>query len=121
MRPDLVVVLPEFLDDLLAVRELLPAEVRVQPVLPWLLWCDVRRRGEHARECPAIDITLSIRSEWVIEVLSWLVTVHGASAFVRSDNGSKFVARPSKTTSWWPGRLRGREGEVLAPYVFRSC
>jgi putative transposase len=48
---------------------------------------------EYTRECLAIDVAPSIRSERVIEVLSRLITVHGAPAFVRSDNGPEFVAQ----------------------------
>jgi putative transposase len=48
---------------------------------------------EYTRECLAIDVAGSIRSERVIEVLARLITVHGAPAFVRSDNGPEFVAQ----------------------------
>ncbi len=42
---------------------------------------------EFTRECLAIDVAGSIRSNRVIEVLSKLVSVHGAPAYLRSDNG----------------------------------
>jgi putative transposase len=50
---------------------------------------------EFTRECLAIDVDVagSIRSSRVIEVLSKLVSVHGAPAHLRSDNGSEFVSR----------------------------
>src|SRR5271165_5972341 len=48
---------------------------------------------EFTRECLAIDVAGSIRSHRVIEVLSKLVSVHGAPAYLRSDNGSEFVSR----------------------------
>src|SRR5271170_6155491 len=48
---------------------------------------------EFTRECLAIDVAGSIRSNRVIEVLSKLVSVHGAPAYLRSDNGSEFVSR----------------------------
>ena len=48
---------------------------------------------EFTRECLAIDVAGSIRSGRVIEVLSKLVSVHGAPAYLRSDNGSEFVSR----------------------------
>jgi len=48
---------------------------------------------EFARECLAIDVAGSIRSNRVIEVLSKLVSIHGAPAHVRSDNGPEFVSR----------------------------
>ena len=42
---------------------------------------------EFTHECLAIDVAGSIRSKRVIEVLSRLVSVHGAPLFLRSDNG----------------------------------
>jgi putative transposase len=47
---------------------------------------------EWTREALAIDVAGSIRSGRVIEVLSRLVSVHGAPRFLRSDNGPEFVA-----------------------------
>ncbi len=47
---------------------------------------------EYTRECLAIDVAGSIRSGRVIEVLSKLVSVHGARC-LRSDNGPEFVSR----------------------------
>jgi putative transposase len=48
---------------------------------------------EWTRECLAIDVAGSIRSARVIEVLARLVSVHGAPAYLRSDNGPEFVSR----------------------------
>jgi putative transposase len=48
---------------------------------------------EYTRECLAIDVAGSIRSGRVIEVLSKLVSVHGAPRCLRSDNGPEFVSR----------------------------
>jgi len=48
---------------------------------------------EYTRECLAIDVAGSIRSARVIEVLSRLVSVHGAPRYLRSDNGPEFVSR----------------------------
>ena len=48
---------------------------------------------EFTRECLAIDVAGSIRSARVIEVLSKLISVHGAPRRLRSDNGSEFVSR----------------------------
>ena len=48
---------------------------------------------EYTRECLAIDVAGTIRSERVIEVLARLVAAHGAPRFVRSDNGPEFVAQ----------------------------
>ena len=48
---------------------------------------------EFTRECLAIDVAGGIRSGRVIEVLTQLVSVHGAPWYLRSDNGPEFVAR----------------------------
>jgi putative transposase len=48
---------------------------------------------EYTRECLAIDVAGSIRSARVIEVLSKLVSVHGAPRYLRSDNGPEFISR----------------------------
>jgi len=48
---------------------------------------------EYTRECLAIDVAGSIRSGRVIEVLSRLVSVHGAPRYLRSDNGPEFISR----------------------------
>jgi putative transposase len=47
---------------------------------------------EYTRECLAIDVAGGIRSSRVIEVLTQLVSVHGAPRYLRSDNGPEFVA-----------------------------
>lgn len=48
---------------------------------------------EYTRECLAIDVAGSIRSGPVIEVLSQLISLHGALRYLRSDNGPEFVSR----------------------------
>ncbi len=48
---------------------------------------------EYTRECLAIDVAGSIRSGRVVEVLSQLVSLHGAPRYLRSDNGPEFVSR----------------------------
>ena len=48
---------------------------------------------EFTRECLAIDVAGGIRSGRVIEVLTQLVSIHGAPRHLRSDNGPEFVAR----------------------------
>src|SRR5687768_967376 len=47
---------------------------------------------EWTRESLAIDVAGGIRSGRVIEVLTQLVSVHGAPRHLRSDNGPEFVA-----------------------------
>jgi putative transposase len=54
---------------------------------------------EFTHECLAIDVAGSIRSKRVIEVLSRLVSLHGAPPFLRSDNGPEFVTRASTASS----------------------
>lgn len=51
---------------------------------------------EFTRECLAIDVAASIRSDRVIEVLSRLISVRGAPRRLRSDNGPEFVASAVK-------------------------
>ena len=48
---------------------------------------------EYTRECLAIDVTGSIRSNRVIKVLSRLVSQRGAPCHLRSDNGLEFVSK----------------------------
>ena len=48
---------------------------------------------EWTHEALAIDVQGSIRSKRVIEVLSRLVSQHGAPRYLRSDNGPEFVSR----------------------------
>ena len=48
---------------------------------------------EWTRECLAIDVAGSIRSGRVVDVLSRLVSVHGAPRYLRSDNGPEFVSK----------------------------
>ena len=47
---------------------------------------------EFTRQCLAIDVAGSIRSARVIEVLSRLVSQHGAPIYLRSDSGPEFVS-----------------------------
>jgi putative transposase len=48
---------------------------------------------EWTRESLEIDVQGSIRSGRVIEVLSRLISLHGAPRYLRSDNGPEFVSR----------------------------
>lgn len=47
---------------------------------------------EYTRECLAIDVAGSIRSERLIEVLARLISVRGAPGYLRSDHGPEFVS-----------------------------
>lgn len=48
---------------------------------------------EYTRECLAIDVAGSIRSNRVIEVLARLISVHGTPRYLRCDNGPEFVSK----------------------------
>lgn len=47
---------------------------------------------EHSRECLAIDVARSLKSEDVLERLSDLFVRRGVPMYIRSDNGSEFTA-----------------------------
>lgn len=47
---------------------------------------------EWTRECLAIEVSGSIRSRHVIEVLARLISIHGAPRYLRSDNGPEFIS-----------------------------
>ena len=47
---------------------------------------------EHTRECLAIDVARSLKSEDVLERLSDLFVRRGVPTYIRSDNGSEFTA-----------------------------
>lgn len=48
---------------------------------------------EFTRECLAIDVAGSIRSNRVIEILAKLISIHGAPRYLRCDNGPEFVSK----------------------------
>jgi putative transposase len=47
---------------------------------------------EYTRECLAIRVERSLTGGIVAETLEWLFLVHGAPAYMRSDNGGEFIA-----------------------------
>jgi transposase InsO family protein len=47
---------------------------------------------EYTRECLAIDVARTLRSDDVLERLSWLFATRGVPEHVRSDNGPEFTA-----------------------------
>jgi putative transposase len=53
---------------------------------------------EHSRECLAIDVARSLKSEDVLERLSDLFVRRGVPTYLRSDNGSEFTA--NKVREW---------------------
>jgi len=48
---------------------------------------------EFTRECLAIDVARSLKSDDVLERLSWLFVTRGVPEHIRSDNGPEFTAR----------------------------
>ena len=48
---------------------------------------------EHTRECLAIDVARTLRSDDVLERLAWLFVTRGVPQHIRSDNGPEFTAR----------------------------
>jgi putative transposase len=71
---------------------------------------------EFTHECLAIDVAGSIRSKRVIEVLSRLISTHGAPLFLRSDNGPEFVSRRDPRVDRRERHRHGadRSGQALA-------
>ena len=47
---------------------------------------------EWTRESPSIEVGRSITSKGVISVLEYLFMVRGVPDFIRSNNGSEFIA-----------------------------
>ena len=47
---------------------------------------------EYTRECLAIDVARTLRSDDVLERLSWLMATRGVPDHIRSDNGPEFTA-----------------------------
>ena len=47
---------------------------------------------EYTRECLAIDVARNIRSDDVLEQISWLMATRGVPTYIRSDNGPEFTA-----------------------------
>jgi len=53
---------------------------------------------EHTRECLAIEVNRKLNSQNVMDVLSQLFIERGTPQYIRSDNGSEFIA---KRLRWW--------------------
>ena len=80
---------------------------------------------EFTRECLAIDVAGSIRSKRVIELLTQLISTHGAPRYLRSDNVLNAIAAASFGNKHPVGarwRVDDIKGQVLHnPVVFRSA
>ncbi len=48
---------------------------------------------EHTRECLAIDVARTLKSDDVLERLAWLFVTRGVPEHIRSDNGPEFTAQ----------------------------
>ena len=51
---------------------------------------------EYTRECLALEVDRSFKASDVAATLKWLFEVRGAPRYIRSDNGSEFVAQVVK-------------------------
>ena len=80
---------------------------------------------EFTRECLAIDVAGSIRSKRVIELLTQLISTHGAPRYLRSDNVLNAIAAASFGNKHPVGarwRVDDIKEQVLHnPVVFRSA
>jgi len=57
---------------------------------------------DFTRECLAVEVGTSMRSNTVIAVLARLVAEHGAPTYLRSDNGPEFIAHAIR--AWLAGK-----------------
>ena len=57
---------------------------------------------DFTRECLAVEVGTSMRSEAVIGVLARLVSLHGTPQYLRSDNGPEFIAHAVR--AWLAGQ-----------------
>jgi transposase InsO family protein len=72
-------------------------------VWTWDFICDGTTRGgalqmltildEYIRECHVLRADRALKSGDVLEWTSWAIREHGAPAYLRSDNGSEFIAK----------------------------
>jgi len=68
-------------------------------------------KDEYTRQCLALEVATSMKSQQVQNVLKALFQTHGTPRFVRSDNGSEFVA---KALSLWL-QTNGSASYFIAP------
>lgn len=68
-------------------------------------------KDEYTRQCLALEVATSMKSQHVQKVLDRLFHKHGAPRFVRSDNGSEFIAG---TLSLWL-QTNGSASYFIAP------
>jgi putative transposase len=51
---------------------------------------------EYTRECMALEVDRSFKATEVVATLKWLFEVRGVPKYIRSDNGSEFIAKVVK-------------------------
>jgi transposase InsO family protein len=60
---------------------------------------------EYTRECLALEVRGSFKSQDVIEVLKELILIRGTPRHIRSDNGPEFIAKA--VVAWTGGSKIG--------------
>ncbi len=60
-------------------------------------------QDDHSRECLAIRVKRRLYSTEVIDALADLIILECALAYIRSDNGPRFIAKVAKTACIAPG------------------
>ena len=78
---------------------------------------------EYTRQCLIIHPARSITSDQVLDILEYLAEAWGAPAFIRSDNGSEFIAQIIQDWCHTPGSKpfissRGAHGKMDSSKVF---
>jgi len=68
---------------------------------------------EYTRECHAIHAAREIKAADVLGVLQEAIARHGAPAYIRSDNGPEFIAKPIK--KWL------KDNEIDTLYIDPGC
>jgi transposase InsO family protein len=95
---------------------------------------------EFTRECLAIDVARKLKSDDVLERLSWLFATRGVPSYIRSDNGPEFTANVVRAwlkrvgvktlfiapgSPWENGYVESFNGklrdELLNGEIFYSC
>jgi putative transposase len=57
---------------------------------------------EYTRECLAIDVSRTLKSDDVLERIAWLMATRGVPGYIRSDNGPEFTATAVRD---WLGKV----------------
>jgi transposase InsO family protein len=73
---------------------------------------------EYTRECPSIDVARNLRSDDVLERLSWLFATRGVPKHIRSDNGPEFTASVVRD---WLKRVAVQRSARPSPRQTHAC